>query len=130
MPEFSGDKLGQSIVVSRTKMGEELLREAKMSKRVTLNTISASDVARSAGMVRFKKNGINVRFLMFRLCGKEIPRYSAKTLKPGFVDYSRSCLVAVNHLLGAKRCLWRTFEPLVTLQKHLKKVHLMIVSHK
>jgi coenzyme F420 hydrogenase subunit beta len=129
LPEFSDDKLGTSVLISRTRVGEELLLKAKLNNRVELDEISAIKMAKSQGMMRFKKNGLGVRVKLFKLTGKNIPVYSAMILKPGFIDYPRSCMIFVNQYLASKRSLWLTLEPLISMQDFLKQAYLKMLDH-
>lgn len=123
LPEFSNDKIGQSVVISRTMAGEMLLLKAKASKKVKLNEVSALKVAVSQGMVRFKKPGFFSRSIIFRLIGKEIPTYSVPKQKTSFLDLSYSSLLLFNNALGTSRRNWWLIPSITKIQKTLKESH-------
>jgi coenzyme F420 hydrogenase subunit beta len=123
LPEFLNDNFGTSIVISRTQIGEDLLLRAKSKDSVFLNVINALKVAKSQGMMRFKKNGLGVRVRMFKLSGKEIPLYRAKISNSGFIDYPRSCIIFVNQYLSSRRSLWWSLTPIVDSQNQVKKIY-------
>lgn len=129
LPKFSNDRFGTSIVISRTQIGEDLLLKAKSKDSVFLNAINGFDVAKSQGMMRFKKNGLSVRAKMFKLSGKEIPLYNAKTSKSGFIDYPRSCIIFVNQYLSSRRSLWWSLTPIVDIQHQVKKIYGKMLNH-
>lgn len=129
LPEFSDDNLGTSIIISRTQMGEQILQKAMSSKKIELSKISGIRVAKSQGMMRFKKNSLAVRFLLFRLSGKEIPMYTTKLPKPTFIDYPRSGIIFVNRYLASKRHLWGILEGLIRLQNSLKRIYTIALAH-
>ncbi len=129
LPEFLNDHFGTSIVISRTQNGEDLLSAAKKENKVSLNSINGFKVAKSQGMMRFKKNGLGVRIKMFKLLGKEFPLYHAKIVKSGFIDYPRSCIIFVNQYLSSRRNLWWSLKPIVDLQFKAKKIYVKLLNH-
>jgi len=129
LPEFSNDNNGTSIIVSRTQMAEQFLQKAMSSKKIKLSKITGIKVARSQGMMRFKKNSLAVRFLFFGLSGEAIPKYYTKMLKPGFIDYPRSGVILVNQYLASKPRLWGVLQNFIRLQNPLKKAHTIALAH-
>jgi coenzyme F420 hydrogenase subunit beta len=123
LPKFSNDRIGTSAIVSRTLKGEQLLHDAAFKKKICLRKLSALEVAKSQGMMRFKKNSLSIRFLLFKMCGKAIPTYNTELLKPGFVDYPRSGAIFVNQYLASKYSLWGALEKLLRMQDSLKKIY-------
>jgi coenzyme F420 hydrogenase subunit beta len=128
LPEFLHDNTGRSIIISRTQIAEQFLQKAMVSKKIELSKISGIRVAKSQGMMRFKKNSLAVRFLLFRLSGKETPTYFTKTLKPKFIDYPRSGIIFVNRYLASKRCFWGAIENFIRLQNPLKKTYTIALA--
>lgn len=105
LPQFVTDKLGTSLVISRIRASEELLMLAASKGIIRLKKIDALDVARSQGMVRFKKNGFEARSDLFRLRGRRVPIYKTKLCRSDMTDWIRSILVMFNRHLGLKR-IW------------------------
>lgn len=123
LPELSNDRIGTSIIVARTQDGERILQKALRSKKVHLKRVNALEVLRSQGMMRFKKNSLSIRFLLFRMCGKAIPTYNTELPKPGFIDYPRSGAILVNRYLASKYGLWGALEKLLRMQDFLNEIY-------
>lgn len=66
LPEFSEDKTGKSIIISKSELGEKLLQEMKLKRMMELNKISAKKVIQSSQrMFHFKKLNLDARIRLF-----------------------------------------------------------------
>ena len=71
LPELSDDKIGKSIIVSKSEIGENILQKMKLKDKVELTEISAKKVVQSqAEMLYFKKK--NARNKLFKV----VPKYN------------------------------------------------------
>lgn len=62
LPEFAGSKIGQSLLVVRSDIGQELVKKAVSSKALTLKPIQSERVVKSQHhAVRFKSRDWHVR---------------------------------------------------------------------
>ena len=84
LPELSDEKIGTSIIVSKNKIGEQLLQSMKLKNRIELNEVSVKKVIQSqAGMLYFKKKNLNARNKLF----KAVPMYNQNDLlEPDTID--------------------------------------------
>ena len=105
LPELTDDKIGTSILISRNKIGEELLQSAILKKRIELDKISSNKLAQSQGMMRFKKNDLKVRISLFKLLGKGVPIYNSELLKPRLSAYLTNILIYLHVFIASKRHL-------------------------
>jgi coenzyme F420 hydrogenase subunit beta len=122
MPEFSDDKIGRSVIISRSGIGRNLLLKAESNKQIALHEVSALKIAKSQGMVRFKKKGFHAWSIIFRLTGKQTPQYSSvKLAKPSLLDLTYSMMFAFNALIGSNHCLWSVLPPIIKMQKKMKE---------
>ena len=113
LPEvLTNEKIGKSIVISRTKVGEMLLLEATKKGYVELEEIYPEKVKQSGGMMQTKKRDIKVRFLIRRLFSKAIPTYNTTLMRSGAANYLRGVLVYLNAGVSSKRYLRRFIGPL------------------
>ncbi len=72
------EKLGQgfSVVISRSKKGENLLNEMKEKKIIKLEKISIEEATAMHGhMLDFKKRGSFIRLGWRKVFGKKVPEY-------------------------------------------------------
>ena len=113
LPEvLAGEKMGKSIVIYRTEIGETLCLEAAQNKCVEIEKIDSYKVKQSGYMMQTKKKDIQVRFLIRRLFNKAIPIYNTILLRPGPINYLRGVVVYFNAWISSKRCLCRFIGPL------------------
>ena len=110
LPEFADDKAGKSIIISRSKVAEEILQSMASRKGIDLNKIDGGKVAQSQGMFRFKKNKLGARISFFKLFGKKIPIYNQKQLlQLKFSDYLMANWLYLWIYVSSKRYLWSLF---------------------
>lgn len=85
LPELSDDKIGASIVVSKSEIGEKLLHAMKSKNKIELTEVGAKKVIQSqAGMLYFKKKNLNARNKLFKV----VPKYNMQNnlLEPDTID--------------------------------------------
>lgn len=98
LPEFKDDKIGRSIIISRTQKGEEILQRAKKEKVIQLNPISSKKII-SSQIVMFYLKKKNLRACM-NLFQKKIS--ISNTLKPDLLDYLLAFSFWLNRILFLK----------------------------
>jgi len=128
LPEFQNDRIGTSIIVLRTEMGEKILQKAVMSRRIEIKEIEGIKVAKSQKMMRFKKNSLSVRFLLFKAFAKKTPVYNTELLKPSLIDFPRSGIIFINKYIASKRYFWNFLEKFVNLQSPLEKMYIKVLN--
>jgi len=70
------DKIGTSIVISRSKVGEDILKKAELKGKITLNKINHEKVIESQwAPLFFKKISLCSRMRILRSFGKIMPKY-------------------------------------------------------
>lgn len=100
LSEFEGDRVGQSIVVSRTNLGEQFLQRMADENLVQLDQVTATEVKLTqAAMLHFKKKRLKARLKLFRK--KELS--NAKLLEPSLADYPLSLFPCFSRLLSQNR---------------------------
>lgn len=107
LPEFSDDKSGTSVIVSRTPKGEELLQRMVTKGIIELNSITAAKVAESQQDFRSKKVNIKLYMLCAKLLRQKIPTYNTKLGKVELTDVVNASLRLLGLYLSSKRRLWR-----------------------
>lgn len=82
LPELRNkDRLGWSIVVSRSVRGNEILDELENKNKLFLQKIDVGEVIRSqSGMLIFKKENSWIRFRLGRIFKKPLPKYDEISL--------------------------------------------------
>ena len=79
LPESKNERNGESIVVTRTGKGEEILSLAYSSGAISLWPVKGEKVKRSqAEPLKFKKDDITIRLAMIESSGRKIPDFNPK----------------------------------------------------
>jgi len=107
LPELvSDEKIGKSLIISRTEIGERVLQNATYKGIVELENIGHDKTIQSQGeMLLFHKN-LKSRSLLFKIFGKRTPRYNTRLLKPNITDYLTGMFYYFATDISQKRCLW------------------------
>ena len=93
LPELSDDKIGKSIIISKSEIGGKLLHTMKLKNEIELNETAAKKVIQSqAGMLYFKKKNLNARSKLFKVVPK-----NDNVLESDAMDY----LIALSPYLNA-----------------------------
>ncbi|ADZ09113.1 coenzyme F420 hydrogenase/dehydrogenase beta subunit domain protein [Methanobacterium lacus] len=98
LPEYSNDKIGSSIIISRTKFSLELLYSLNENNKINLNEIDVGKVIESQrGMLYFKKKSFESRIKISR----NSPEYNIKHLNPYLMDYVTSIYIYLSIYLAS-----------------------------
>ena len=106
LPELvRNSNAGESIVVSRTQRGEEILRRMANEKVIVLNQIPAEKVILSQqDMLNHKKKSIQARIRVFRSLGKTTPSFNCRKISDAnSTSLLRVLPLCLSNLLFGKR---------------------------
>lgn len=104
----------ESIIVTRTQKGEQILREATERGRIHIRKISSGDVVRSAkGGLYSKKKGLEARINLMKALGQWVPHIDGLP-RPNLVSYIIAALTYSN-IYASKR---RSFRKLLRYIPH------------
>ena len=119
LPELRKDKtIGKSVIISKTKIGDEILQKCHAKNKIKLNKITAEKVIESQrAMLNFKKRSFQARVSIISLFDKKEPNYTSKLLKPRVSDYLAATSFYFWLWISSKH-LWR----LLDVHKSIKKV--------
>lgn len=77
LPEFKRNRKGISVIITRSKFGEEILKDAQVNKKIFIMNTTAHDIVRSQKKnLKFKKKTFSARFWVWKKFGKVIPNYN------------------------------------------------------
>jgi len=116
LPEvMKSDKLGTSILIARTSIGEELIKTTARNEVIKVCTLAPGDALKSQlFMSLFKKRNISARIRLLRMLRRPVPRSldsRAETfLKPTVWDYIVSPIPYINIRISRGRWLSKIFE--------------------
>ena len=114
LPELSGDRLGESIIVSRNRVSEELLQNAISKKKIELYETDSQKVLQSQGLRSVKKR-INARISVFNGISKKTPVYYQKLLESDLFDYIGALSLYLQIHVSSKQSLWIFLDPYLFL---------------
>lgn len=106
LPEFSDDKNGTSVIISRTPKVDELLQRMLAKGIIKLDNTTAAKVAESQQNFRAKKNTISLYMLHAIITRHKLPAYNTKLGKPGLTDVVNASIHLLGLYLSSKRRLW------------------------
>lgn len=125
LPEFADEKTGISIIMSRTKLGEEILRDAVSKGWIILNKTTRNKVVFSQRSALCFKKTSKEKLLGTRLLHRSIPNYNVNLLKPSVLSNFFSALVCFSILVSENKIL-RNLLKYVPLK--ILGLYLMLIS--
>lgn len=76
LPELKNDKIGKSIIITRTKAGESVLSTMARSNVISIQQVSPEKVKRSQFLnLKFKKDDLGTRLNLIKFFGKQVPYF-------------------------------------------------------
>ena len=118
LPEIKrDDKVGTSIIISRSRHGEKILQQMMRKRKVVLRPISAEKVIESQGGLSGKKRDVKALFALSKLLCKNVPIYNQELLEPKFNAY----LIAIlrySQMFLANHRLWKFLDLYLALIKY------------
>ena len=109
LPELSYERKGKSIIVTRTRRGEELLSLAKESKVLDIKSVEVEKVLESQAInLRIKKDDLPSRLYLYGLFGKNKPRYKPDPghhNRPSVRAVLRACFIYLNIWASSNRII-------------------------
>lgn len=113
LPEVKkDDKVGTSIIISRTREIDDILQQMLRKGVVALSSVGADKVYESQGGFSSKKKQLKARLTISRLFGRKVPvcDYYDHLQQPSFYDYLISIVLYLQSFLASKRSLWRLLD--------------------
>lgn len=107
LPEFSNDKLGTSIIVSRTPAGEKILKSMKINDEIKLSKIEPKKVILSQlVMIYSKKRSLYSLRKLFKIN----PEYNLPNIKTDTVDLLLGLFFYLNLYIFSKKAMRKTLK--------------------
>lgn len=88
LSEYKEDRLGRSLIITRNKIGEDLLHIAGSLKMAECKNINSEKVIQAQkNILFFKKKSLYARISIFKILRQQVPVYRQKLLGPNLKDY-------------------------------------------
>lgn len=111
LPELKGDKIGTSVCLSRTYIGEKIIQRLKSTDAVAIEAIRCNKIIQSESNIITFKKGLKSRIILFKLLSKKVPRYNSELFKMDFITYLKyilkSILLYLRIYISSKRYFWK-----------------------
>ena len=97
-----------SFCLSRTRVGDDLLQEAKSRKEISIEKIDCERIIEAERrIICFTKKSLSARLKIVRSIRKSVPYYNNLELRePSIADYIRALLTYSRMYLSSKRLIW------------------------
>jgi len=119
---LSNSKIGESIIISRNKIGEESLQKAARKKKIEIKRISSTKVLESQAPDFVKRRHV-ARIRVFKKLGKEVPTFNQKILEPNPLFYVKAMALFLRIYISSKPYLWNVINIYPSLMKFIKGSH-------
>jgi len=104
LPELmKKEKIGKSLILVRSSVGEEILRKALTADKIKISKISKTEILQAQSFF-FKRNFYS-RALTLKLLNRHIPHYTAKRVKSFHVNYG-NILFYLPSYFSSKKYIW------------------------
>ena len=104
LPEFKHENPGESVIVSRTKIGEEILASMERGSKLSLIKVHSSKVKQSqAFSLNFKKENLSRRLMLLTMFGKRTPKINSVQSSSFFWGFLGAFLAYLSFLFSSKR---------------------------
>lgn len=118
LPELKRtEKVGKSLVISRTKGGDELLQKAASKGIIELVETNIQTIWQAQGW-HYKAN-FTSRLLSLRLLGKPTPDYGSIPLKPDYIYYLSTMLNYLLSYFSSRRYIWSLIYPYAVIRRYI-----------
>lgn len=106
LPQMRSEKLGKSIVITRTKKGENIINALKSAGLISIAPISFDAVVASQFLnLRFKKRDLSPRLKVLEALGREVPKIVPCASQSFWLGYLKAFIPYFNVLISSNK-LW------------------------
>lgn len=105
LPELSEHRIGESLIVSRSQMGQELIQSAQATEVIEINEVSRDKVMQSQSLAlesRQRSAGLSLR----KQLRKAVPVYYRRLPRARLADYLQAALLYMQIAISRRRHLW------------------------
>ena len=105
LPELSQDRVGESLIVLRNQVGQELLQSALTAGAVELEEVSGDKVIQSQSLALVRRQ-YSARLSLLKKFRKGVPSYNQPLSKVKLTDYSGAASLYLRTHVSERRHLW------------------------
>jgi len=103
LQELSGDKIGESIIISKNETGEKLINSMKAKNMVEVKTVTSKEVIRSQLRMLYLKKELNANNKLYKF----FPTYNIEknSIKYDYFDYLLNLFFHINSCISSRPIL-------------------------
>jgi len=104
LPELRSDKIGESIIITRTKAAESMLSAMASSRVISLMQVSPEKVKQSQFLnLKFKKDDLSTRLNMIMFFGRQVPDFIPAQNSWSFAAFLRALYIYFNIKMSSSK---------------------------
>lgn len=119
LPKLSQERIGESIIVVRSRVGQELLESALTAGAIELEKIPDDKVMQSQSLALVRRR-YSARVSLLRRSGKEVPNYNKPPSRVRLTDYLEAVLLYLRIYISRRRRLWFLVDWYSILWRHAR----------
>lgn len=124
LPEFSDEHIGKSIMISRSKIGEDFIKSANSHKVIELDEVHIDKAIRSQwkGSISYKKKTSKAFYDICKLMHIKTPEHSQILLHPNILDYLMVLMFFFCMWSSSRRQTWFFVDTFTSIELSLLKL--------
>jgi coenzyme F420 hydrogenase subunit beta len=122
LPEIEArEKTGKSIIIVRSKLGDEIYRQAKNQQVVELDSLAYTEAIRSQEKGRLTNRYLRAYCRLAKIPGGPVPEYNLDIPRSRPLDYLRAAVMTFNMRISNGRYLKSFTKPLYFIESKLAR---------
>lgn len=106
LPELRSDRIGESIIVARTQIAEDILSKMVSENVISVRLTTPEKVKQSQSVnLTFKKSDLSTRLIMLSLLGKQVPVFTPDQSSWSPMAFLRALLIYFSIAVSSDRHL-------------------------
>ncbi len=124
------NNFGETVYLSRTKFGEELIQNAKSKNQIDINPISINKkhFQSKKKIIYSKKSNLRLHIFLFTILGKKVPSYNIELLKPKYTAYFSTIWLYLSIYILSKQYLWGLLCRYIALKRFLFRCAVQFIA--
>jgi coenzyme F420 hydrogenase subunit beta len=105
LPRYSKEKRGLSLIVSRSQIGQEILRDASLAGKVRLDEVSVQEIVEAQKLPLFRRRALS-RVSLLKSLRIGVPTFDCSLSRAGFIDYLKAISQFLSVYVSENRATW------------------------
>lgn len=110
------EKVGKSIIITRTELGETICQGAKSNKVIEVERIACSKADQAQGGLMLHAKNREVILILSKVFRHPVPDYNTNRVRPALINYLLALGIYFNAVVSSKVYLGWLFAPLAHIE--------------